>query len=190
MSSLTHEERFDMWFSRPFYVLEQGHPEDSKEWNGALLAISLGLFLCERFYRIATSTHDDPPDPRPSDWDSRFKDEAAKDLNIDREFFEAFWAVYRNGVQHQGMPRKTFRGYNGKKIWQRWDMSVDYHDLPQAFWDGADLVICLNPWAFTKRMIKKFSDAPAELAKGFNHAFGEVRTGPAYACSPVPRSVP
>lgn len=189
MSALTHEERFRMWFGRPFHVLEKGTPEDGKEWNGAFLAISLGLFLCERFYRITTNTHDDAPAPYPDDWDSRFKDEAAKDLNIDRDFFEAFWAVYRNGVQHQGMPRKTFRGYKGgKQIWQRWDISVDYHDLPQVVWDGDDMVICLNPWAFIKRMIKKFSDAPEELQKGFNHAFGEVRSGNAYPCSPVPCS--
>jgi hypothetical protein len=188
MQALTHEERFHMWFGRPFHVLEKGKQEDDKDWNGAFLALSLGLFLCERFYRVATSTHDDPPDPKPGDWDSRFKEAAAKDLNIHKDFFEAFWTVFRHGVQHQGMPKKTFRGYKGVKIWQRWDISADYPDLPQVAWDNGDMVICLNPWGFTKQMLKKFSDSPDELQKGFTHAFGEIRSGSAYACSPLPHT--
>jgi hypothetical protein len=55
-NELTHEERFRRWIERPFSFLEHGRRKEDPEWNGAYVALSIGFFLCERYYRIKTAT--------------------------------------------------------------------------------------------------------------------------------------
>ena len=191
----SHLDRFRMWFSDPLEYFQHKKPLEPKErqdrFDGAFLAMSLGLFLFERYYRIKAGTHDVQPKASKDsgvDWDAPFKEHASEDLNIDEDFIIAFWAVFRNGVQHQGMPKQVLRGYKNKgQVWHRWDISVDYPALPQVHWTSAtEMVICISPWKFAEFMIKKFESEPEMLEKGFNHAFGEVRSGAPYPCVPVP----
>lgn len=187
-------KRFRMWFSDPLEFIQHKKPLNPKErhdgFDGAFLAMSLGLFLFERYYRIKSGTHDVEPNPNTTgkNWEAEFKKQASAELNIDLDFLTAFWAVFRNGVQHQGMPKRVHRGYKNKgKIWHYWDISVDYPVLPQAHWLSAnEMVICISPWKFAEFMVQKFEAEPNALDQGFNHAFGEVRAGTPYNCSPVP----
>jgi hypothetical protein len=155
--------RFRMWYSDPLDFFQHKKPLAPKErhdrFDGAFLAMSLGLFLFERYYRIKSGTHDVEPDPNTTDkdWPSEFRKCASSDLNIDLEFLTAFWTVFRNGVQHQGMPKRVQQGYKGKKVWHLWDISSDYTNLPQVHWISAtEMVICINPWKFAELMIQKF----------------------------------
>jgi hypothetical protein len=183
-----------MWFADPLKFLQHKQPLEPQErqvrFDGALLAMSLGLFLFERYYRIKSGTHDVEPNPNTTgkDWDAEFKKCASSDLDIDLDFLTAFWTVFRNGIQHQGMPKRVHRGYKNKgKIWHYWDISVNYPPLPQVHWiSDTEMVICISPWKFAEFMIYKFETEPTMLDKGFNHAFGEIRADGVYHCVPVP----
>lgn len=175
--NLTYLQRFEMWYEKPFLALEVG----AKDWNGAYIALSMGMFLCERYYRTKTGTHD-LPDKKDKEslqgYDQAFRYLAATDLGIRHDHFNHFWNVFRNGIQHQGMPRtiedrdktgKILRIYKG-----RISTKEGYSEIPTMEEDGKVTYIKLNPWAFTKKMIKKFKDHPTILELGFHHAFAEV----------------
>lgn len=180
---MTHLERFEMWFADPLEFLEHKKTLTPsvrhKMFDGAFMAMSLGLFLFERYYRVKSGTHDAEPDPRPGDWDSRFKRCASIDLNIDYDFLEAFWSVFRNGIQHQGMPRRVLRGYKKKgKVWHLWDIDGDYPALPHVHWKPTgEMVICINPWKFASFMVNRLKNEHRILQEGFEHAFGDISAG-------------
>src|SRR5688572_30425857 len=86
--------RFEGWFWKPIEKLKECHQGD-----GAFLAMSASLALCERYYRTVTNTHEGQKD------DLTFRKAAAKDLGVEYWKFEIFWKVFRHGIQHQGMPK-------------------------------------------------------------------------------------
>jgi hypothetical protein len=74
-----------MWFVRPFEVLRAGDPNEN--WNAAYIALSMGFFLCERYYRIKTGTTEslskkEKENPENAGYDDKFKHAAAAALGI------------------------------------------------------------------------------------------------------------
>jgi len=72
-------ERFDGWFAKPIEKLRE-----LPQGDGGFVALSVALFLCERYYRTLTNTHEGQRD------DKAFKVEAAKDLGLKEKDFEHF----------------------------------------------------------------------------------------------------
>ena len=156
----TFTERFDGWFVKPIEKLKE-----LPEGDGGFLALSAALFLCERYYRTLTNTHEGSRD------DESFKVAAAKDLGIDLNDFKRFWKVYRHGVQHQGMPRT----HEENKVTYKWHMDGRFEAIPEIHRvDSHTQEIRLNPWRFADLMISKFQANPAVLQNATLHAFGEV----------------
>ena len=79
-------EKFSRWFIIPLNTLKM-----IPNGDGAFIALSIGCFLCERYYRIVTNTQE-TQDGIP------FQNAAAADLNVNQAFFRNFWKVYRAGV--------------------------------------------------------------------------------------------
>ena len=155
-------ERFDGWFVKPIEKLKE-----LPEGDGGFLALSAALFLCERYYRTLTNTQD-LRNEKP------FKKEAAKDLGLELEDFNRFWHVYRDGIQHQGMPRRFVDDKNN--VTYGWNMDGRFSAIPTIYAVGAQRQeIRLNPWKFAELMISKFRDHPSILENATLHAFGEVR---------------
>lgn len=153
-------ERFDGWFCQPIEKLKK-----CPEGNGAFLAMSAALFLCERYYRTLTETQEGQKDSQP------FLDAAARDLAIDPEMFKMFWKVYRHGIQHQGMPREwIIDGYT-----YRWNMSAAFSAKP-TFHNFAATTkeIRIDPWKFADLIKEKWQNHPELLQKATVHVFGEV----------------
>jgi len=153
-------ERFDGWFSQPIEKLKE-----CPEGNGAFLAMSAALFLCERYYRTLTDTQDGQKDSQP------FLDAAARDLAIDPEMFKMFWKVYRHGIQHQGMPKDR----KECDCAYRWNMSAAFSAKP-TFHDieATTKEIRIDPWKFADLIKEKWQHNPDLLQKATLHAFGEV----------------
>lgn len=137
--------------------------------DGAFIAISIGCFLCERYYRSVTSTQDDH---RKED----YKVAAAKDLKIDGKFFDAFWDIFRNGVQHQASPKAAPRTNKktGKVTNYKWRISGDFGPIPTRCFSKGYTVICLDPWKFADLMVSKFLNDPSRLCDVSTHSFGEI----------------
>lgn len=97
-------EAFNQWFADPLEFFQHKNPlsppERHKLFDGAFIAMSLGLFLFERYYRALSNTADES-DPLPNDYDTRFKTWACAELNIEFEFFVLFWSVYRRAGREE-----------------------------------------------------------------------------------------
>lgn len=154
-------DRFNGWFVEPIEKLKE-----LPEGDGGFLALSAALFLCERYYRTLTNTHDGKRD------NERFKIEAAKDLGLSSDDFMCFWKVYRNGIQHQGMPKTYVDKQNVRYTWRTHD---DFNAIPEIYKiDVQNHEIRLNPWKFANLIISKFKTNPTVLQNATSHAFGEV----------------
>jgi hypothetical protein len=162
----THLERFIRWFVVPLSTLKA-----IPNGDGAFVAMSIGCFLCERYYRSVTGTQDDY---RKTDYIKA----AAKDLKVDGPFFAAFWDIFRNGVQHQATPKAASRadGNANRVKHYKWRISSDYDAIPTRYFSRGFSVICLDPWKFAELMISKFLNEPSRLSEVSTHSFGDIWT--------------
>ena len=162
--SLTAEEeasaryKFLLWFAEPFRILEE-----RGEGQGGFAALSIGLFLCERYFRYKSGTLDIWPD-------KALLEEAAKHFEMDSSFFREFWGVYRHGMLHQGTPLAS--GDFG------WDVSDEYPAAPTRAFEKGKAIICVNPWAFTAEMIVLCWSDPVALTRISDQALGCSGAGP------------
>ncbi|MCX5848348.1 MAG: hypothetical protein NTW65_02720 [Deltaproteobacteria bacterium] len=158
----TLTERFNGWFVEPIEKLKE-----LPEGDGGFLALSAALFLCERYYRAFTDTHYGRGDDEP------FKIAAAKDFGLSLDDFKCFWMVYRNGVQHQGIPRKYV---DSKKVEFIWNISDEFNAIPEFYEINTyKREIRLNVWKFADLIIDKFKTNPIVFRKAISHTFPEVR---------------
>jgi len=160
--SASYTERFEGWFVKPIEKLRE-----LPEGDGGFLALSAALFLCERYYRTMTNTHENSSD------DNAFKQEAARDLGVSLHDFMLFWRVYRHGIQYQGMPRKVYD--KNANLTYKWHLDESFAGVPEIHQiDAQNSEIRLNPWKFAELVIEKFRADPSLLQKATVHAFGEV----------------
>ena len=131
------------------------------------MALSAALFLCERYYRTKTKTHEGQKD------NESFKKAAATDLSLPLEDFKVFWNVYRLGIQHQGMPRKFTD--ERTKVTYRWSIDGKFPAIPEIHKiDTHTSVIRIDPWKFADLIVGKFRSNPEILKDANMHAFGQV----------------
>lgn len=170
-------ERFMRWFVKPFEKLKE-----IPDGDGGFIALSMALFLCERYYKAEVNLQDEESTSR----DDLFKNRAAEDLNVNQTFFLHFWQVYRNGMQHQASPKTYEVNHNGQNLTYKWSMDAAYDDVPSYFEDQGIRYICINPWKFCERMIQKIIDKPDCLTKSVRYELGRVRE----ITTPTPHQVP
>jgi hypothetical protein len=156
-------ERFNGWFVKPIEKLKE-----IPEGDGGFLALSAALFLCERYYRALTDTLNGKRD------DEKFKIAAAKDLGLSLEDFNCFWIVYRNGVQHQGTPKKFIDKKNQIKYF--FHISDEFNGIPEIHKINAyKREIRLNVWEFADLIINKFKTNESVFRKAVSRTFPEVK---------------
>jgi hypothetical protein len=155
-------ENFIRWFVIPVAKLKE-----IPNGDGAFLAMSVGFFLCERYYKEKAKLEN----AEDCSLDDRFRNKAAKDLGVNPEFFLHFWQVYRNGMQHQATPKK----YKTKDYNYRWSISSDYHEIPMYYDKDGFRVICIDPWKFCDLMIQKILSDHVCLKKSIVYEMGKVR---------------
>ncbi|HRS97898.1 MAG TPA: hypothetical protein P5040_06900 [Smithella sp.] len=155
-------ERFEGWFVRPIEKLQE-----IPEGDGGFLALACALFLCERYYRALTKTHYGRGEDKP------FKVAAAEDFGLTLEEFQCFWMVYRNGVQHQGIPRRYI---DSNKVEYVWHIADEFGAIPEFYKINANKIeIRLNVWKFADLIISKLKSNPSVFRVAMTHSFAEVR---------------
>ncbi|CAN5466672.1 hypothetical protein BH09VER1_BH09VER1_26020 [soil metagenome] len=162
-SPITPIERFTRWFIEPVEVLSRYVPGG----GGAFVAMSVGFFLCERYFRSTTGVGDDT-----SAAASRtFKDAAADHFGVNRDFFSAFWTIYRHGMQHQGSPKND----TVANIPYKWRIDAGYPDVPSRWDHLGHVYICINPWGFAKKVFDLFLNDQPRIAEVGTHQLGVVQ---------------
>ena len=155
-------ERFEGWFVRPIEKLKE-----LPEGDGGFLALAGALFLCERYYRALTKTHYGRGEYTP------FKKAAAEDFGLTLDEFESFWMVYRNGVQHQGIPRRYI---DRNKVEYVWHIDDAFGAIPEFYKiNDFKIEIRLNVWKFADMIIDKLRNNPSVFRVAMTHSFAEVR---------------
>lgn len=156
-------ERFEGWYIKPIEKLKE-----LPEGDGGFLALSAALFLCERYYRALTDTLHGKKD------DEAFKIAAAQDLGMGLEDFNCFWIVYRNGIQHQGTPKKYIDRKNQVKYF--FHISDEFGGIPEIHKVNAyKREIRLNVWKFAEVIVEKFKTNSSVFRKAVSHTFPEVK---------------
>jgi hypothetical protein len=137
--------KFLLLYAEPFRILEE-----CGDGQGAFAALSLGLFLCDRYFRHKSDSMDA--------WrEEKFLAEAATHYGMEYELFREFWSIYRHGMLYQGAPKAT-EAYG-------WALSEDYSSVPTKVSLKGKAVIGLNPWGFAAEMIVLCWNDPAALAR-------------------------
>lgn len=154
---------FVRWFVIPYQTLK-----NIPNGDGGFVAMSIGLSLCERWHRIEKKEQDNYKK-------EEFKKAAAEYLSVDEKFFEDFWDVFRNGIQHQGQP-KWRKGNGADRKPYGWLFSHEFESYPKlgTDTDGKEY-ICIDPFAFTDQYIDLFLSDPQKLSEAVHHSFGEIR---------------
>jgi hypothetical protein len=135
--------QFLVLYAEPFRVLDE-----SGDGHGAFVALSIGLFLCERYFRHKSGSMDL--------WrEETFLAEAARHFGVDDDLFREFWQIYRHGMLYQGVPDGT-DAYG-------WGMSDAYSSRPTKETVEGKAIIGLNPWKLAEEMIVLCWNDPVAL---------------------------
>src|ERR1035441_6434433 len=167
---LSNRDKFIRWYVRPFNRLKRIPGGD-----GALMALSMGFFLCERYYRIKTNTITKHNRTEP------FLKSAAKDFDCNYEVFCTFWYLFRNGIQHQGAPKKSFIDYSDalkRKVRMKWAIADWFSHRPGYLIMDTTKRVGVCPWKFTRFMLCKFLTNERALERSTSHAFGSILKAP------------
>ncbi len=168
---MTPRQKFIRWYVRPFNRLKR-----IKSGDGAYLALSMGFFLCERFYRIRSNTITQHWKTLP------FLTAAARGYDCDLRVFQAFWDLFRNGIQHQGAPKKRYTAHwlPGKpKVRLRWVIGDSLPYRPAYIVADGVRRVGVNPWEFTRFILRRFLETPRALERSVSHGFGNILPQPA-----------
>ena len=137
--------KFLILYAEPFRVLAE-----SGGGHGAFAALSIGLFLCERYFRHKSDSLDA--------WrEDKFIAEAARHFGTDAEFFLEFWRIYRHGILYQGAPLAT-ESYG-------WAMNGEFSSVPTKVSVDGNAIICLSPWSFAEEMLVLCWNDPVALTR-------------------------
>ena len=147
-------EKFEGWFVRAVDKLDE-----LPEGDGAFAALMIALPLYERYIVAKLKL-----EGRPSG-EADKKEEMSNDLGLDNTQRSIFWAIYRVGFTHQAM------GQHGKT---KWLVSHTFGELPKfQTIQGVDYV-CLDPWKFARRVLKKYQDDPRLITASESFPLAEV----------------
>ena len=167
---MTPRNKFIRWYIRPFNRLKK-----IKNGDGAYIALSMALFLCERYYRIKSNTtkvNDSAP----------FLDAAARDFDCSLDLFKKFWNIFRHGIQHQGSPNNEIRAVwlpSKPVIQTKWAIGGDLPFHPCYVETDSIRRVGIDPWKFADFVLKKFLTDSNALADVSANDFGDELAQPA-----------
>ena len=105
-----------------------------------------------------------------NDADLRFKNLAAEELDVNKEFFTVFWSTYRNGLLHQGSP-KVYVNANRR---HKWLISGEFEAYPTYFDKRATRYICIDPWKFLDFIIGKILNDRRRIRGCLTYRLGRI----------------
>lgn len=153
-TTATPLEKFEGWFVKVIDKLKE-----LPEGDGAFAALMIVLPLYERY--IVAKLKLDGKNTREVDK----QEEMSKDLGLDDKQRSIFWAIFRVGFTHQGM------GQHGKT---KWLVSHDFGELPEFRTVSGIDCVCLDPWKFAQRVLKKYRDDPRLITASESFPLADV----------------
>lgn len=156
---MTDLEKFIRWYIVPLQLLKP-----IPNGDGAFAALAIGFLLCERYYKIKHTL--------PEEDKNIFKNEAAKDMDINMKFFSVFWSTFRNGLMHVGNPMP----YERDGIKYKWRIDAHFDEFPTYYDKDEFRFICLEPWKFTDLVVRKYLENPQHINGSITYGLGHILT--------------
>lgn len=161
--------KFEKWMARPLEEIE------ARSADSAFIVLMASFAMWERLVKSRMRAEKDALGIRRMDEGQKkefFYELSADMLGIaDVQLFKNFWHIYRDGLAHYFMPMD--KGMDAKEY--NWSISADYGDLPEYHGDPATVrTIRVNPWRWTRRVVKEWRARPGLLAELQHVPFAEV----------------
>jgi hypothetical protein len=150
----TPMERFQGWFVRAIEKLDE-----LPEGDGAFAALMIILPLYERYVVAKLKL------AGKAAGDAEKQAEMSSDLGLKDGQRSTFWAIFRVGFTHQGM---------GKAGSTMWAVSHTYGELPEFRKVNGQDWVCLDPWKFARRILKKYTDDPRLITASESFPLADV----------------
>lgn len=147
-------ERFGGWYAKAIDKLRE-----LPEGDGAFAALMIALPLYERYIIAKLKLA----------WESTSEEDVRREIGADLQINDrerkVFWSIFRNGFMHQGM------GMAGDT---KWLVSHHFGELPEFNTYRGQRCLCIDPWKFTDRMIRKFTDNPQLITASDSFPLADV----------------
>lgn len=175
---------FQRWVIAPLKALRE-----LPNGDGAFAALTIAFGLYERFLisTLAAQGEGEAPEERHKLASRDF------DSTVTPEDFQAFWDMYRVGVQHSFQP-KNFTKSKDSTTWG-WDISEDkgYHKYPTIIHTSSNCyIIAIDPWKFIEHVVLRWQEHPELLNQKPVYSFGTITvsqpTAPQTPLVPVSRT--
>jgi hypothetical protein len=149
----------------------------------------MALALYERYIKSALERAGKKESP------DDFREFGANDLGVDKETFNRFWGMYRDGIQHSLQPKR----YTSNGIRWGWEISAAHSKTPIILEPEKDLrIICIEPWQFIDHVLGLFKAAPELIDLKDSWKFGkiapsefrEVKTEVTWSVQPMTQPAP
>lgn len=160
IKSMSALEKYERWFFSPLLELEKMGKGD-----GAFIALSVSFGLFERFIKSELKRKNIKGNYE------NFLSEAVSLLEIDKDLFDKFWGMYRDGIQHYLQPKVFTSG----GVTYGWQIGASYGELPQFHQiSSVEKVIIISPWKWAVKVVELWRARP-ELLETFNsHSLGKI----------------
>ena len=155
------QELFDRWFVSPL-----GQLESIPNGDGGFIALATCCFLYER-YAIAIIKKSGKKANKPS-----LIRQFADDFGTNEETAKAFWAVVRDGILHQGLPKQSQHGMKnlpGYILHYSFTVPVELGD-----W-RVEPALKIQPWRFMHKVIELWQDNIELLVASKSFPFPRIR---------------
>lgn len=145
---------FDRWFEQAVRKLDE-----LPNGDGGFAAFMVGLALYERL--IVAEQKLAKRDSSPEAVNAAM----AADLGLTGREQAIFWSVFRAGLLHQGMPQAGNTSWLFRHTFAATPTFGEYDGQP---------VVCIDPWKFTRRVLRRFHESPSKIIASESFPLGSV----------------
>jgi hypothetical protein len=163
----TDRERFDLWYASPLRFIK----EELTDGRAGFVVLGTACFLYER-YAVASL--------KVQDKEGGLKGvvrQLASDFDVGEETADVFWDVIRDGMLHQGMPKRRDRG---KGVLPRRGFNHDYPIMALGHDDDGKPFLFVQPFKFMDRVLELWENNFDLLQSSADFPWANISIGPVY----------
>jgi len=134
---------FERWFVQSLTKLRE-----LPNGDGGFVALATSCFLYERYAVAAIKKSGGKADK-----EGKIR-QFMSDFEVDEVTARTFWAVIRNGILHQGMPKTN---EHGESPLPNWAFLPINRPVQMGKSNGSDILV-VEPWLFTEKVLQLWNE--------------------------------
>jgi hypothetical protein len=150
---------FERWFVQPLVKLRE-----LPNGDGGFVALATSCFLYER-YAVAVIMKLGGK----ANQEGKIE-QFTTDFDVDKITATNFWAVIRDGILHQGMPKTNEQR---KRSLPNWMIRSGYKPVWMGRYKGSDTLF-VDPWLFTDKVLQLWNNNPSLIDQNKSFPWANV----------------